>query len=77
MRYLTYFRPPRDLEEDLKGEGLIFPASGLHCTLVGFAAQREKEGRLLEVLANVSVKPFSVQVKGREHFDNNGSYVLR
>lgn len=64
MRYLTAFRPSKDLEEDLKKEpNVILPRSWLHCTLVNFAAPKPKERTFVETLLNVRDPRSSVPVE--------------
>lgn len=72
MKYLTYFRPNRELSDlILKQDNIVLPGSGLHSTLCVFRMAPDKEPALISDLSKVRFDPFEVATKEFTDFDDD------
>ncbi len=78
MKYLTFFRPSRELSDlILSKPGIVIPGSGLHGTVCGFyISPGFDERELLDRLSKIDFQPFSLETLGYDDFDG-GALVLK
>ncbi len=77
MKYLTYFRPNRELSDlILRQNHIILPGLGLHSTIFVFSMAPEQEEKLVSDLSKLRFNPFEIETQDFDAFDED-SLVLK
>ena len=78
MRYLACFKPTDEITRMLSEESIVFPLSGVHCTIWQFNFWERDEAEVIRALSTLEGRVFTTKILEYARYDNDSNvFVLR